>query len=72
MTNERIDTHTLTYEDLLNNPALLDKIERQGHVERAAATRQCVLTPLAEWFRRLGRHADGVRSSAPRGAWSYR
>lgn len=60
MTNERIDTNTLTYQDLLDNPALLDRLERQARTERAAVVDEFFLAPVAGWFRRVARRANDV------------
>jgi hypothetical protein len=36
----------LTYEDILNDPSLLERIERQAHRERAEAVHQLIVAPL--------------------------
>ena len=65
MTNERIDTNTLTYRDLLDNPALLDRLERQARAERAAVVDEFFLALLARGFRRATRRADDVAAPVP-------
>ena len=65
MTNERIDTNTLTYRDLLDNPALLDRLERLARAERAAVVDEFFLAPLARWFRRVARRANDVAAPEP-------
>jgi hypothetical protein len=38
----------LTYEALLNDPGLLERIEKQAHRERAEAVHQLIVAPLKE------------------------
>jgi hypothetical protein len=40
----------LTYEAILNDPSLLERIERQAHRERAEAVRQLVIVPIKHFF----------------------
>lgn len=63
-TNARIDTDSLSYQDLLDNPALLERLERQARAERAAVLDQYFLVPLASWFRRAARRAHEVGAPA--------
>ena len=37
----------LTYEAILNDPSLLERIERQAHRERARAVHELIVLPLA-------------------------
>jgi hypothetical protein len=37
----------LTYEALLNDPSLLDRIEKQAHRERAEAIHHLIVSPLS-------------------------
>lgn len=46
MTTKRIDTDNVTYQDLLDNPALLEQLERQARAERAAVVHQVFIAPL--------------------------
>ena len=41
----------LTYEALLNDPALLERIHAQARRERARAIRDLIVTPLAHFFK---------------------
>jgi hypothetical protein len=43
----------LTYEVILNDPSLLERIERQAHRERAAAVHELILNPLSAGVARL-------------------
>lgn len=40
----------LTYEALLNNPSLLERIERQAHRERAEAVHEVIVEPIKRFF----------------------
>jgi hypothetical protein len=40
----------LTYEDILNNPELLERLERQAHRERAAAVHALIVQPIKMFF----------------------
>ena len=40
----------LTYEAILNDPRLLEQIERQARRERAAAVRQLIVEPIKHLF----------------------
>ena len=40
----------LTYEAVLNDPSLLERLEKQARRERAAAVRQLVVEPIRHFF----------------------
>ena len=40
----------LTYEAILNDPSLLERIEKQAHRERAAAVHQLIIVPIKAAF----------------------
>lgn len=40
----------LTYEAILNDPSLLERIERQAHRERAEATHRLIVVPIKRFF----------------------
>jgi hypothetical protein len=40
----------LTYEALLNDPSLLERLEKQAHRERAEAVRRLVVEPIKHLF----------------------
>jgi len=40
----------LTYEAILNDPALLERIQRQAHRERAETIRRLIVAPLKTFF----------------------
>jgi hypothetical protein len=40
----------LTYEAILNDPGLLERIEKQAHRERAEAVHELILVPLGQLF----------------------
>lgn len=63
--NERIDTDSLTYQDLLDNPALLERLERQARAERVVVVDQLIIAPAARWFRRAARNANDVAAPVP-------
>lgn len=63
--NERIDTDSLTYQDLLDNPALLERLERQARAERVVVVDQLIIAPAARWFRRAARNAHDVAAPVP-------
>jgi len=63
--NERIDTGSLTYQDLLDNPALLERLERQARAERVVVVDQLIIAPAARWFRRATRNANEVAAPVP-------
>lgn len=63
-TNVRIDTDSLSYQDLLDNPALLERLERQARAERAAVVDAFFLAPLKAWCRRAARSANEVAAPA--------
>jgi hypothetical protein len=42
----------LTYEALLNDPSLLERIRTQAHRERAEAIHHLVVRPLSAWLAR--------------------
>jgi hypothetical protein len=64
MTTQRIDTSNVTYQDLLDHPELLERLERQARAERAVVVGELMLSPLS---RLLGRETDepaGVPAAA--------
>jgi hypothetical protein len=40
----------LTYEALLNDPSLFDRIDRQAHRDRAAAVHALIVQPIKTFF----------------------
>jgi len=42
----------LTYEAILNDPSLLERIEMQAHLERAKAVHEVLVEPVKEFFTR--------------------
>jgi hypothetical protein len=40
----------LTYEAILNDPSLLERIERQAHRERASAVHELIVLPITRLF----------------------
>jgi hypothetical protein len=40
----------LTYEAILHDPSLLERIEKQAHRERAAAVHQLIIVPIKAAF----------------------
>jgi hypothetical protein len=40
----------LTYEAILNDPSLLERIERQAQRERAEAAHQLIVVPIKRFF----------------------
>ena len=40
----------LTYEAILNDPSLLERIQVQAHRERAEAVRQLIVEPIKNFF----------------------
>jgi hypothetical protein len=57
----------LTYEAILNDPRLLERLEAQARRERARAVRQLVVAPLKHFF--ADPAARGLRMRAPL-SWS--
>jgi hypothetical protein len=41
----------LTYEALLNDPSLVDRLHAQAHVERAEAMHRLIVQPITNLFR---------------------
>jgi hypothetical protein len=41
---------TLTYEAILNDPGLLERIERQAHRERARVVHELIVLPITRFF----------------------
>jgi hypothetical protein len=39
-----------TYEDILNDPNLLERIDRQAHRERAKAVHELIVQPIKTFF----------------------
>ncbi len=40
----------LTYEAILNDPSLLERIQRQAHRERAKAVHELIVQPIRTFF----------------------
>lgn len=58
--NRRIDLNDVSYQMLLENPALLEQVERQARRERSQAMHELMVAPVARFFERLPQDATGT------------
>lgn len=51
--NRRIDVNNVSYEMLLEDPAIMKQIERQAREERAEAMHELMVAPAVRFFEHL-------------------
>jgi hypothetical protein len=60
MSQNRIDLNDVSYQTLLEDPALLDQIERQARRERSQAMHELMVAPAVRFFERLPQDVTGT------------